>query len=138
MKRYILILAVLILSASAVLYGCGKKEDARKEFGIETNEDNTVTITAENGAKGSSGTAYIEIKEGEAIILDNARFDDGSIRIEFFEPSDTDRLSPVVSYDVISSGKVEITCDPGKYDILATALSDVSGLFKISSGKLED
>ena len=61
MKKLVLILLIVLL-----LSGCGRKS----MFGVGTNDDNSISIVADRGPKGSMGIGYLTVAENEQIVID--------------------------------------------------------------------
>ena len=61
MKKLVLILLIVLL-----LSGCGRKS----MFGVGTNDDNSISIVADRGPKGSMGIGYLTFAENEQIVID--------------------------------------------------------------------
>lgn len=119
-----------MLVMALAVSGCGKK-GGKKAFVVDTGDDNTVTIKAENAVNGSEATAYIEVREGEVLFVEKTLFDEGEIRIDFFTPGENE--NPVFTYDVNDSGQAELDFGEGKYDLVVTVVKEVSGVVKLSS-----
>ena len=130
MKKNLVLLLSLMLVMALAVSGCGKK-GGKIAFVVDTGDDNTVTIRADNAVKDSGATAYIEVKEGEVLFLEKTLFDEGEIRIDFFTPGENE--NPVFTYNVNDSGQAELDFGEGKYDLAVTVVKDVSGLVKLSS-----
>ena len=75
MKRLLpFLLAVLLLS------GCGQKP----VFGVSTNDNNSISVTAERGPKDSMGIGYLTVVENERIVIDATGLDkDGQLLCRF-------------------------------------------------------
>ena len=130
MRKYMVLLLSFVLVMALAVSGCGNKGE-KKVFGVDTGDDNTVSIKAENAVKDSEGTAGIEVREGEVLFVEKTLFDDGEIRIDFFTPGENE--NPVFTYNVNDSGQAELDFGEGKYDLVVTVVKEVSGVVKLSS-----
>ena len=73
-----LILAMLgrllpVLLAGLLLSGCGQKP----MLGVSTNDDNSISITADRAPKDSMGLGYLTVGENEQIVIDATGMDKG-------------------------------------------------------------
>ena len=62
-------LPLVLLAMVLLLSACGKKS----VFGVSTNEDNSISITADRGPKDSMGLGYLTVGENEHVVIDTAR-----------------------------------------------------------------
>jgi len=69
MKRMKKSLALMLLAMVLLLSACGQKP----VFGVSTNEDNSISITADRGPKDSMGLGYLTVGENEHVVIDTAR-----------------------------------------------------------------
>lgn len=59
----------MLLAMVLLLSACGQKP----VFGVSTNEDNSISITADRGPKDSMGLGYLTVGENEHVVIDTAR-----------------------------------------------------------------
>ena len=123
-------LAILLLIA-LLLAGCGEKA----VFGVSSEEDNTITVTAQKAAEGSRGIGYLTVGENESVVV-AANFDnEGKLRVRMFEGllgSDDFNEDFVSETTVTGHGTAEFTIAPGEYTVAVFADSSFSGSAKLS------
>jgi len=73
MKRMKKSLPLMLLAMVLLLSACGQKP----VFGMSTNEDNSISITADRGPKDSMGLGYLTVGENEQVVIDAAGMDKG-------------------------------------------------------------
>ena len=126
-------LAVLLLIA-LLLAGCGEKP----VFGVSTEEDNTISVTARKGEEGSRGIGYLTVGENESVVVE-ANFDnDGKLRVRMFEGllgSDEFNEDYVSETTVSGHDTASFTIDAGEYTVAIFADSTLTGSAKLSVHK---
>lgn len=132
MKKKSFLIAVLAVVMAFIVAGCGAGSVSM--FGVETNDDNTVTVTAKNGSKDSEGTANLTVGEGEEIVIDHVIEDKGQIQITFYDPGDHE--TAVTDYTAEGTEQGIIGLPAGDYDLSIKALTEVSGTVNISLRKI--
>lgn len=145
MRAMMILMALCMTLALALsLAGCGKKaeekpadqpkEEQKEEsvFGVETNDDNTVSVKATNASEDSAGTASIKVEEGEEIIIEPAIDGDGQISFVFYKPDNHDEEE--IDYTAEGNEPGFIGLAAGEYDIVVTALTEVTGTVQVSTG----
>ena len=123
MKKLIPILLTAVLMLSA----CGQKP----VFGVSTNEDNSISITADRGPKGSMGLGYVTVGENEQIVIDATGLNrDAKISLRFMAGvlgSDDFPDEPAYETTVSGGDLTSFTAEPGEYTVGVTAQSKVTG-----------
>ncbi len=128
-KRLLPALFAMLLLLSA----CGKKP----VFGVSTNEDNSISVTADRAPGGSMGIGYLTVGENERVAVDAAGMNqDGKLSIRFMAGvlgSDGFAEEPV-SETIVSGGDgVAFTAEPGEYTVRVAALGRMTGTARIST-----
>jgi hypothetical protein len=126
-----LVLAVLLL-----LPGCGQKP----LFGVSTNEDNSISVTAEKGPKDCMGIGYLTVVEGEEVVVDANFNQNGKIRLRFMAGvlgSEEFPNEPAFEAEISGADSMRFRADPGEYTVAVIALSKVSGSALIHSESSE-
>ena len=135
------VFAILLL-----LTACGKKP----LFGVSTNEDNSISVTAENGLKDSMGIGYLTVGENEEVVVDAAFDKGGKIGLRFtaavLGPDDDpgslisgDFLeNPDYESAVSDADSMRFGAEPGEYTVSVTALSRVNGSARIYTEPVDD
>ena len=130
MKKMTKALAVLLLIA-LLLAGCGEKS----VFGVSSEEDNTITVTAQKAAEGSRGIGYLTVGENESVVV-AANFDnEGKLRVRMFEGllgSDDFNEDFVSETTVTGHGTAEFTIAPGEYTVAVFADTTLTGSATLS------
>ena len=120
-----LLLAVLLLSA------CGQKP----VYGVSSNEDNSISVTAENGPKGSGGLGYLTVGEGETVVVACAMNEGAKLQLRFFAGllgSEDFPDEPSLELEVSGGDTARATLEPGEYTVAILAQSKLSGTALIS------
>ena len=122
MKRLLpFLLAVLLLS------GCGQKP----VFGVSTNDNNSISVTADRGPKDSMGIGYLSVGENERIVIDATGLDkDGQLLCRFMLGvlgSDDFPDEPLYETAVSGGDTASFDAEPGEYTVGIVAKSKVTG-----------
>ena len=131
MKKKLAFLLALALLAALVLSGCGKKP----VFGVSSNEDNTISVTAERGPRDSVGLGYLSVGEGGAVVIESHFQGDGKIQASLFAGllgSETFPDEP--SYEISTSGESRVSAgvESGEYTVVVKAMNTVTGTALLS------
>jgi len=122
MKKLLPFLLVVLL-----LSGCGQKP----VFGVSTNENNSISITADRGPKDSVGLGYLTVGEGEQIVIDATGLDAGSeISLRFMLGvlgSEDFPDEPAYETTVSGGDSASFSAEPGEYTVGIKATSKVTG-----------
>lgn len=118
MKKTFVFALVLGLLAALLLTGCGKKP----LFNVTTNEDNSISITAEKAPAGSVGLGYLTVGEDEAVVIDAVFADDGVLRFRMMDGLlGADDFPDEPAYESMLTGPgtmtMRFTVDPGEYTV---------------------
>lgn len=131
MKRMKKSLTLMLLAMVLLLSACGKKP----VFGVSTNEDNSISITADRGSKGSMGIGYLTVGKNEQVIVDATGMDkDGKLSLRFMPGVlGTDDFSEEPASETTVSGgdSAVFTIEPGEYTVEVTVQSKVTGTARI-------
>ena len=132
MRKTITIVLMTALFAALVLTGCGKKA----VFGVTTDEDNTIRVTAEKGPAESAGIGYLTVGENENIRVEAAFQEGEQIQLRVFAGvlgSETFPDEPMCEVVVSGGDTAEFSAEPGEYTIGVKALTKTTGSAKISA-----
>ena len=139
-KRIITVLIALLIAL--MLVGC-KAKDSKPSLEIMSNDDNTISITADKAGISGGGGADITVSEGQKLVIDST-LSKGEIQIRFFRdeaPASPDASveeilhtndEPAIDVIVNAAGATEHTVDPGSYTIMVNVLKTTSGTIIIS------
>ena len=131
MKRMKKSLSLMLLAMVLLLSACGKKP----VFGVSTNEDNSISITADRGPKDSMGLGYLTVGENEQVVIDAAGMGkDGKLSIRFMAGvpgSDEFSGEPVYETSVSGGDSAVFTAEPGEYTVEVIAQSKLTGTAQI-------
>ena len=120
-----LFLAVLMLS------GCGQKP----VFGVSTNDDNSISVTADRGPKDSMGLGYLNVDENEQIVIDATGMNDGGqICCRFTHGvlgSNAFPDEPMYETTVSGGDSASFNAEPGEYTVAVIAESKLNGSARI-------
>ena len=120
-------LPLMLLALVLLLSACGKNP----VFGVSTNEDNSIRVTADRGSKGSTGIGYLTVGKNEQVIVDAADMGkDGKLSLRFVAGVlGSDDFSEEPAYETTVSGgdSASFTVEPGEYTVGVTAQSKVTG-----------
>ena len=133
-KRFILEKGVIIkrimlplLFAMLLLSGCGQKP----MFGVSTNEDNSISITADRSPKDSMGIGYLTVAENEQIVIDATGLNkEGKLRCRFTPGVlGTDGYKDEILFESTVSGgdSASFSAEPGEYTVGVIADSKLTG-----------
>ena len=131
MKRMKESLPLLLLAMVLLLSACGQKP----VFGVSTNGDNSISITADHGPKSSTGLGYLTVGENEQVVVDATSIDkDGKLSIRFTAGvlgSDDFPEEPAYETSVSGGDSAVFTADPGEYTVEVIAQSTITGTARI-------
>ena len=126
MKKKVAVLLALCLLAAFALCGCGEKP----VFGVSSNEDNSISVTADRGPKGSAGLGYLTVGENEQVVLESRFQKDGEIEVQMRAGvlgSEDFPEEPSAVVTIVGEGTESFTIEPGEYTVTVKALNKVSG-----------
>ena len=133
MKRMKKSLALMLLAMVLLFSACGQKP----VFGVSTNEDNSISITADCGPKDSMGLGYLTVGENEQVVIDATGMNtDGKLSIHFMAGVlDSDEFSEEPAYETSVSGgdSAVFTAEPGEYTVGVIVQSKITGTAQIST-----
>ena len=131
MKRIKKILPLMLLAMVLLLSACGKKP----VFGVSTNEDNSISVTADRGTEGSMGIGYLTVGKNEQVIVDATGMDkNGKLTLRFMAGvlgADDFPEEPAYETTVSGGDSAVFTAEPGEYTVGVTAQSKVTGTARI-------
>lgn len=131
MKRMKESLPLLLLAMVLLLSACGQKP----VFGVSTNGDNSISITADHGPKSSTGLGYLTVGENEQVVVDATSIDkDGKLSLRFTAGvlgSDDFPEEPAYETSVSGGDSAVFTADPGEYTVEVIAQSTITGTARI-------
>ena len=131
MKRMKKSLALMLLAMVLLLSACGQKT----VFGVSTNEDNSISITADRGPKDSMGLGYLTVGENEQVVIDATGMDkDGKLSLRFMAGVLGSSEFPEESaYETSVSGgdSAVFTAEPGEYTVEVIVQSVITGTARI-------
>lgn len=135
MKRNHILAIILVLGLAALmLAGCGKSE-----FGVITNSEKRMVLSAENAGKDAVVTVgALEVTEGEAIDI-SADLTEGEIRVEILSASEEQSMddAPELSAEAVITANLKAdestsgTVEPGTYLLKATCLKSATGTVQV-------
>ena len=124
-------LPLMLLAMVLLLSACGKKP----VFGVSTNEDNSIIVTADRSPKDSMGIGYLTVGENEQVLVDATGMDkDGKLSLCFMAGVlGTDDFSEEPAYETTVSGgdSAVFTAEPGEYTVSVAVQSKVTGTARI-------
>ena len=126
MKRNLAVLLAAAMLAALLLTGCGGKS----VLNVSSNEDNTVSITAEQAEKGSAGVGYLTVGENETALVETAFEKKGTVALRIFAGllgSEDFPDTPVLETTVSGEDSVELDLEPGEYSIGVVVEQTVTG-----------
>lgn len=131
MKRMKESLPLLLLAMVLLLSACGQKS----VFGVSTNGDNSISITADRSPKDSTGLGYLTVGENEQVVVDATGIDkDGKLSLRFTAGvlgSDDFPEEPDYETSVSGGDSAVFTAAPGEYTVEVIAQSTISGTARI-------
>ena len=131
MKRMKKSLSLILLAMVLLLSACGQKP----VFVVSTNEDNSISITADRGPKDSTGLGYLTVSENEQVVVDATGIDkDGKLSLRFTAGVlGADDFSEEPAYETSVSGgdSAVFTAEPGEYTVEVIAQSEITGSAQI-------
>ena len=131
MKRMKKSLALMLLAMVLLLSACGQKP----VFGVSTNEDNSISITADRGPKDSMGLGYLTVGENEQVVVDATGMDKGGkLSLRFMTGVlGSDDFPDVCAYETTVSGgdSAVFTAEPGEYTVEVIVQSVITGTARI-------
>ena len=124
-------LPLVLLAMVLLLSACGKKP----VFGVSTNEDNSISITADRGPKDSMGLGYLTVGENEQVVVDATGMDKGGkLSLRFMTGVlGSDDFPDVCAYETTVSGgdSAVFTAEPGEYTVEVIVQSVITGTARI-------
>ena len=134
MKRMKKSLALMLFAMVLLLSACGQKP----VFGVSTNEDNSISITADRGPKDSMGLGYLTVGENEHVVIAATGMDkDGKLTLRFMAGvlgSDEFPEEPAYETSVSGGDSAVFTVEPGEYTVGVIAQSKITGTARICTG----
>ena len=131
MKRMKKSLPLMLLAMVLLLSACGQKP----VFGVSTNGDNSISITADRGPKDSMGLGYLTVGENEQVVVDATGMDrDGKLSLRFMAGilgSDDFPEEPAYETSVSGGDSAVLTAEPGEYTVGVIAQSKITGTARI-------
>lgn len=131
MKRMKKSLALMLLAMVLLLSACGQKP----VFGVSTNEDNSISITADRGFKDSMGLGYLTVGENEQVVIDATGMDkDRKLTLRFMVGvlgSDEFPEEPAYETSVSGGDSAVYPVEPGEYTVGVIAQSKITGTARI-------
>ena len=128
MKRFFVF---LLLAALLLLSACGQKAG----FGVSTNEDNSISVTADRAPKDSVGIGYLTIGENERVVIDASGLNKGGkLRLRFMAGvlgSEDFPDEPSAETTLSGGDSAAFTTDPGEYTVGIIAESKVTGTVRV-------
>lgn len=116
-----------ILFAVFLLAGCGHKP----VFGVSTNENNSISITADRGPKDGMGLGYLTVAENEQIVIDATDMEKaGKLRLRFLHGvlgSEDFPDEPLYELTVSGGDSASFDAEPGDYTVAVIAESKLTG-----------
>ncbi len=117
----------LLFAAILLLSACGKKP----VFGVSTNDDNSISVTADRGPKESAGIGYLTVGEKEQIVVDATGLEKGgTIALRFMAGvlgSEDFPDEPAFEASVSGGDSATFSAEPGEYTVGVIAQSTVTG-----------
>lgn len=130
-KRMKKSLALMLLAMVLLLSACGQKP----VFGVSTNEDNSINITADRSLKDSMGLGYLTVGENEQVVIDATGIDkNGKLTLRFMAGvlgSDEFPEEPAYETSVSGGDSAVFTVEPGEYTVGVIAQSKITGTARI-------
>ena len=131
MKRMKKSLPLMLIAMVLLLSACGKKP----VFGVSTNEDNSISVTADRGPEGSMGIGYLTVGKNEQVIVDATGMDkNGKLTLRFMAGvlgADDFPEEPAYETTVSGGDSAVFTAEPGEYTVGVTVQSKVTGTARI-------
>lgn len=131
MKRMKKSLALMLLAMVLLLSACGQKP----VFGVSTNGDNSISITADRGPKDSMGLGYLTVGENEQVVVDATGMDKGGkLTLRFMAGvlgSSEFPEEPAYETSVSGGDSAVFTAEPGEYTVGVIAQSKITGTARI-------
>lgn len=126
MKRIALFIAMAVMSA-LLLAGCAQKVET-SSFGVMSNGEAGVTITAENADKDSSGETDFTIGENVKVVFDATSLTSGKLQMQLKDKDGNELQSLSVSAKESASFD---NAEPGEYQVVVSVLEKADGTAKI-------
>ena len=123
-------LAILLLAA-LLLAGCGEKS----VYGVSSEEDNTISVTAQKADAGSRGIGYLTVGENESVVIEANFENNGKLRVRMFEGllgSDEFNEDYLSETTVSGHDTAEFTIGAGEYTVAIFADDTLTGTAKLS------
>lgn len=131
MKRMKKSLPLMLLAMILLLSACGQKT----VFGVSTNEDNSISITADRGPKDSMGLGYLTVGENEQVVIDATGMDkEGKLSLRFMAGvlgSNEFPKEPAYETSVSGGDSAIFTAEPGEYTVEVITQSNITGTARI-------
>ena len=131
MKRIKKSLTLMLLAMVLLLSACGQKP----VFGVSTNEDNSISITADRGPKDSMGLGYLTVGENEQVVVDATGMEkDGKLSLRFMAGvlgADEFPEEPAYETSVSGGDSAVFTAEPGEYTVGVIVQSKITGTARI-------
>ena len=138
-KRFITILIAFL--SVLILVGC---RSCKPDLEVVSNDDNTITITADKAGISGVGGAGITIADDQQLVIDSS-LSKGSIQLKLFldnEPAGVDASldeilhtdeTPALDVTINSAGTTEHPLQAGEYTLFVNVLEKTSGNIMLSA-----
>lgn len=131
MKKKLVSGMLIALLAALLLSACGSPA----VFNVSSNEDNTVSVTADRGPKGSAGLGYLSVGENGSIVVETHFKGEGKIEVSLFAGLlGSESFPDEASYEIVASGESRAVAgvDAGEYTVAVKAANTVTGTALLS------
>lgn len=122
---------VAVLAAALIGLILYLNNQPASKFAVENNEDNTVTVTAENAAKDASGMGYITLQEGQKIKIRSNMTEGSSMLVEIL-PAEINAATKTLAEETITAVDIlTYELPAGDYTVRITAHKGAKGTLDI-------
>lgn len=122
---------VAVLAAALIGLILYLNNQPASKFAVENNEDNTVTVTAENAAKDASGMGYITLQEGQKIKIRSNMTEGSSMLVEIL-PAEINAATKTLAEETITAVDIlTYELPAGDYTVRITAQKGAKGTLDI-------
>ena len=136
MKKYFTLLLLAVFAMAMFMTSCHSSD-----FGVTANDDNSISVLAENAGDDMTGTAgNLTITDQDEIVVTPA-LDKGEVTIEFFDASgfddseetpDLDEAEAQATVTVSGSEETVVGVAAGEFMVRATGGEDATGSVEIT------
>ena len=127
-----IVVATVAIIIVAVIISIVLISNTKSTIAVKTNEDGSISVTAEKASENSGGVGYITLTEGQKLEV-TTNLTDGSINIEAVPSNEDATEENTVKGNFAKTDTQEYEIPAGEYTVRVTAEKDTTGSMTINA-----